>query len=346
MKIELPGRRTMLVLLAVVLAAAGWRILGGRAVVTTARVTVGDAAQVVYATGVVEPVVWSKVSSLMRKRIVEICRCEGKQVTKGEVLVRLDDVEERAALAEIIARRDRLKEDVERIRGLVERNVSSRVAFEEKVTQLREIEARVAAQQDRIVHLELRAPMDGVVLRRDGEVGEIAGTGNADVIFWVGQPKPLRIVADINEDDIVRVRPGQKVLLRHESQGGKPLEAAVESVTPKGDTATKTFRAYFSLPEDTPLRIGMSVEANVVVREVKGVLLVPAEAVIAGKVMVVEDGVVRSVAIKTGVTGARMVEAVEGLAKDQVVVSPAKSDLTSGTRVRVVPSSGSVGSGK
>ena len=62
--------------------------------------------------------------------------------------------------------------------------------------------------------------------------------------------------------------------------------------------------------------------------------------------MVVEDGVVRSVAIKTGVTGARMIEAVEGLARDQVVVSPAKSDLTSGTRVRVVPGPGPVGSGK
>ena len=339
MKIELPQWRTMLVLAVMGLALAGWLILGARPVVSTARVTVGDAAQVVYATGVVEPVIWSKVSSLMRKRIVEICRCEGKQVTKGEVLVKLDDIEERAALAEFTARRDRLKEDVERIRGLVERNVSSRVAFEEKVTQLRESDARVAAQQDRILHLELRAPMDGVVLRRDGEVGEIAGTSNADVMLWVGQPKPLRIVADINEDDIVRVRPGQKVLLRHESQGGKPLEATVESITPKGDTATKTFRAYFRLPDDTPLLIGMSVEANVVVREVRGVLLVPAEAVIAGKVMVLEGGVVREVAIRTGVVGARMIEAVEGLTKDQTVVSPAKSDLKTGVRVKVVSGS-------
>ena len=116
----------------------------------------------------------------------------------------------RTRVVELTARRDRIKEDVDRIRGLVERNVSSRVAFDEKATQLREYDARLAAQRDRIADLELRAPMDGVVLRRDGEVGEIAGTANNDVLLWVGQPKPLRVVADVNEEDIIKVEPGQK----------------------------------------------------------------------------------------------------------------------------------------
>lgn len=335
MNIRTPSRTVLIGIVAVVAVAAFWRFFLRPIEVTTARVTVGDAAQVVYATGVVEPVVWSKVSSLLRKRIVDICRCEGKVVKKGEVLVKLDDVEERASMAEIAARREKVREDVERTKGLVERNVSSRVTYDEKLTQLYELDARIAAQQDRINHLELRAPMDGVVLRRDGEVGEIAGTGNADVIFWVGQPKPLRIVADINEDDIARVRPGQKVLLRHESQGGKPLEAVVDSVTPKGDTTTKTFRSYFRLPDDTPLLIGMSVEANVVVREVKNTLLVPSDAVVAGRVQLVEGGRIRTIDVKTGVVGQRVVEIVEGVKPDQIVLSPGKPELASGTRVRI-----------
>jgi multidrug efflux pump subunit AcrA (membrane-fusion protein) len=168
----------------------------------------GDAAEVVYASGVVEPRTWAKVASLQRKRIIDLCRCEGKAVSKGDILAKLDDVEERAQLAELTARRDRLKLDVERARTLLERNVGSRVTLDEKVTQMQEAEARIAAQQDRISDLVLRAPMDGIVLRQDGEVGEIAGTGSSDVLFWVGQPKPLRVVADINEEDIVRVAQG------------------------------------------------------------------------------------------------------------------------------------------
>ena len=51
----------------------------------------GDAAEVVYATGIVEPVHWAKIVALQRKRVVELCRCEGEPVKKGEILARLDD---------------------------------------------------------------------------------------------------------------------------------------------------------------------------------------------------------------------------------------------------------------
>ena len=321
--------------LALLVGAGAWWIFGGRPEVAMTAVVAGDAAQVVYATGIVELVSWSKVSALQRKRITEICRCEGQSVKKGDILARLDDVEERSTLAELTARRDRIKEDVDRVRVLVERNVSSRVSFDEKLTQLREYDARLAAQRDRIADLELRAPMDGVVLRRDGEVGEIAGTLNSDVLLWVGQPQPLRVVADVNEEDIGKVKPGQNVLLRHESQPAEPLPATVDSITPKGDPATKTFRAYFLLPDETPLKIGMSVEANVFVREVKGVPLVPTQAVLDGHVQVVENGRVRRQRVKLGVAGTRMVEVIEGLALGQAVVAPANAALKDGARVRL-----------
>ena len=58
----------------------------------------------------------------------------------------------------------------------------------------------------------ITAPMDGVVLRRDGEVGEIAEPGQ--ILFRVGVPKPLQVVAEVNEEDIPRVAVGQTVLLR------------------------------------------------------------------------------------------------------------------------------------
>lgn len=301
--------------------------------VSTAEVTRGNAAEVVYATGTVEPRVWSKVASLYRKRIIELCHCEGKSVVKGEILARLDDVEERAALAELKARRDRIHEDVTRLKGLVERNVSSRVTYDDKLTQLREYDARIAAQNDRIFDLELRAPMSGVVLRRDGEVGEIVGTANADVLFWIGQPKPLRVVAEVNEEDIARIRPGQEVLLRHDGFPADLLKASVDEITPKGDPSTKTFRVYFSLPDDTPLKIGMTVEANVVVRESKSALLVPADAIDNGGVWQVSEGEVRRVLVGVGIKSARMVEIISGLKPGDVVVSPVRPGLSDGLRV-------------
>ena len=64
----------------------------------------GDAAEIIYADGVVEPRSWAKVTPTVAERIVEQCNCEGERVAKGDVLARLDDTEARAALGELPAR--------------------------------------------------------------------------------------------------------------------------------------------------------------------------------------------------------------------------------------------------
>jgi RND family efflux transporter MFP subunit len=329
--------RVFLLLLLLAGAGAGYAYMNGGFApeIATIRATRGKAAEVVYATGIVEPERWAKVIALSRKRIVELCACEGQTVKIGQVLGRLDDGEERATLAELEARRRRLEQDVDRTRGLVARNAATQTALDQIVTQLAEFEARIAAQQERISDLQLRAPMDGVVLRKDGEVGEVAGTGANDVLFWVGRPKPLRIVSDVNEEDIPRVKSGQPVLVRSEGFKDQPLQARVADITPKGDPATKTFRVYLSLPDDTPLRIGMSIEANIVTREKAEVVLVPTEAVQDGVVYRLEGDRLRRTSVKTGIRGTRAIEITEGLDEGAVVVSPVPAAARDGMRVRL-----------
>ncbi len=297
--------------------------------------TRGKAAEVVYATGTVEPEKWAKVIALQRKRITALCDCEGKPVKKGDVLGQLDDNEERAQLRELDARRTRLQGDVERTRGLVARSFATQTGLDQLVTQVSEYDARMGAVEDRIANLVLRAPMDGVVLRKDGQVGEIASTGVNDVLFWVGQPKPLRVVADVNEEDIPRVRKGQAVLLRSEGFKDAPLAASVGEITPKGDPATKTFRVYLALPDDSPLKIGMSIEANIVTREKDQALLLPAEAIKADAVFRFVDGRLLRTPVKLGIRGARMVEIVEGITERDLVASPIETAFRDGLRVRM-----------
>lgn len=332
--------RTIFVLMLVALVAAGayfYRAGGFAPEIATAKVTRGRAAEVVYATGIIEPERWAKVVALQRKRIVSLCSCEGQAVKAGDVLGRLDDGEERAALAEIEARRARLAQDVERTRGLVSRNAAAQTTLDQLVTQLHEYEARIAAQQERIDDLQLRAPMDGIVLRKDGEVGEVAGIGTTDVLFWVGRSLPLRVVSDVNEEDIPRVRKGQPVLVRSEGFKDQPLAARVGEITPKGDPATKTFRVYLALPDDTPLRIGMSIEANIVTREKADVLLAPTEAVQDGHVFRVEGDRLRRVDVRTGIRGTRALEIEAGLAEADIIASPLQTAFQDGQRIRIAP---------
>jgi RND family efflux transporter MFP subunit len=324
-------RLVVLLGLAAAAVAGGWWWRQGP-VVTVAAVTRGDAAEVIYATGVVEPLIWAKVSPLLRARITEHCRCEGRMVRQGDVLARLDDEAPRAQLREAHAKRDYLMAEVARQMTLVERGTVSRTTLERLESELRQTEAVVAALSARLTDYVLLAPAEGVVLRADGNVGDIVAAG--EVLFWVGRPTPLRLVSEVNEEDIPRVKEGQQVLLRHDGFPPGTLTATVAEITPKGDPVAKTFRVYMALPPDTPLRIGMSVEANIVAREKKDVLLAPAEALHEGALFTVEEGRLKRVAVETGIRGTRMVEIVSGAPQGLAVVSPWKTAFRDGMRVR------------
>lgn len=323
----------MLVVLAGIAAAVWWLRVGRGPQVAVVAPKRGAVAEIVYATGAVEPVRWAKVVPYTRKRIVDLCRCEGKPVKQGDVLGRLDSGEEKAQLAELQATRERRKNDFDRARSLLARAAGTQVALDQAETALAEIDARLAAQKDRMDELTLRAPIDGVVLREDGHIGEIVGQN--DVLFWIGDPSPRRIVADVNEEDILKVEPGQTALLRADALGERIVKASVGAITPKGDPATKTFRVYLPLPDDTPLRIGMSVEANIVIREKADALVIPPDALRGDAVFLVEgDHLVRR-PVKVGLRGGRGVEILEGLSEKDRVVSPASADLRDGMPARV-----------
>jgi RND family efflux transporter MFP subunit len=315
------------------IAAAWWFFYGRGPVATAVAPERGTAVEIVYATGAVEPVRWSKVTSLIRGRIVDLCYCEGEPVKKGDVLVRLDDREPQAALQELKAREDFLKREMSRVTELIGRGASTAQAHERASSDLRQIQALIAVQMERLSNYAITAPMDGLVLRRDGEVGEIAESGQ--ILFRVGMPKPLWVVAEVNEEDIPRVSEGQLVLLRTDAFPNQRLEGRVQEITPMGDALAKTYRIRVSLPADTPLKPGMSVEANVITREKPGALLVPADAMQGAAVFVLEGARVRRRPVDVGIRGARNVEILSGLAETDRVVSPAPpGGLVDGQRVR------------
>jgi RND family efflux transporter MFP subunit len=193
---------------------------------------------------------------------------------------------------------------------------------------------------ERIEQYTIVAPMDGIVLRRDSEIGEIAEIAEVgQVLFRVGAPRPLQVVADVNEEDIPRVVEGQTVLFRTDAFPERRIEGKVRELTPMGDPLSKIFRIRIALPDDTPLKPGMSVEANVVTREQLNALLVPADAVQGSTVFVVDGDRVRRRRVVVGIRSTRMVEIVSGLSEHDRVASPAVAGLVDGGRVRVAQAS-------
>jgi RND family efflux transporter MFP subunit len=331
-------RRQILITVLIVLvtgAAAGWWRFGRGPQVAAVAAVRGTAVEIVYATGGVEPVRWAKVASVIRDRIIEICDCEGKTVAKGDVLVRLDSRQVEAGLKELKAREDFLKREMSRVSELITRGSATAQAHERAAMDLQTVQGLISVQTEKIADYTIVAPMNGVVLRRDGEIGEIAEAGQ--ILFRIGVPKPLQVVAEVNEEDIPRVALGQTVLFRTDAFPDRRLEGKVSEITPMGDVAAKTFRIKIALPDDTPLQPGMSVEANIVTREKPNALLIPADALKGNVVFVIDGTRVHKHDVTAGIRGARTAEILSGLSEGERVASPAATDLTDGARVRIIP---------
>ena len=330
--------RRFLIIAAIVVAlaaAAGWWwTIGLAPKVAAVPAKRGTAVEIVYATGGVEPVTWAKVASLVRGRIVYICHCEGQDKKKGDVLAQLDDREAKAALKELKAREEFLKNEMTRVSELITRGAATTQAYERASMELGQVQGLISVQNERISEYTIVSPMDGLVLRRDGETGEIAEVGQ--VLFRVGVPRPLQVVAEVNEEDIPRVKIGQTVLFRTDAFPERRLEGTVSELTPMGDVAAKTFRIKVALPDDTPLQPGMSVEANVITREKPNALLIPADALQGNAVFVVQGSRVRKQEVQIGIRGAREVEVLAGVKEGERVASPAPTGLGDGARVWIV----------
>ncbi len=301
--------------------------------VTVALAERGTAVHAVYATGVVEPEHWAKVTPLVRGRIGDICACEGQAVARGAFLARLESGEEEAAYAEVEAEARFLADELARQRDLFERGVASTAVYDRALSAFTKAEAALAAARERIEDLTLRAPLDGVVLRQDGEIGEVVEPG--EVLFWVGQPVPLRVEAEVDEEDIPDVAPGQQALIKADAFPGRVFEGRVAQITPKGDPLNKSYRVRIALPADSPLLIGMTTEANIVIRTVDDALLVPTGALDGGALWVLDaEGRVARVRVDTGIRGDARTEITGGLEAGAAVIDTPPEGLHDGVRVR------------
>ena len=82
----------------------------------------------------------------------------------------------------------------------------------------------------------------------------------------------------------------------------------------------------------------MSVEANIIFRE-KTAVVVPAEAIAGDAVQMVDDGQIRRVPVAVGIRGSRNIEIIGDVSRGTPVLSPARTDLADGARIRVDNSS-------
>jgi len=336
------GAVTLVLVLAIAGAALA-RLVKGSSIDSNriAKVTRGDVARSVVATGKIQPItkveVKSKASGIVQKLFVDI----NQVVHKGQPLAQLDQQEilaqveaQKAQLASAEANVNTYEANIEqdkvnaaapdlpmykasldrsldlRKAGIVSqqsyddtnreylaalnRRDASRAQVGVDSARLKQARAQVLQSQASLKQLEeqlsyttITAPMDGVILSRDVEIGDAVSSilvlgSTATLVMTEGDINKVYVQGKVDEADIAHVYLGQPARIKVESFRDKVFNGKVTKIAPLGvekDNVT-TFEVRVSIDNAKgELKANMTANAEILLDEHKGVLTVPENAV-------------------------------------------------------------------
>jgi len=216
-------KKILLVLFGLICLIGGFVVLqSGRHEVAVITPVFAPAVQAVYATGTVEAARMIPIAPKTTARIAALMVDEGAIVTQGQELAQLEDSDVRNTLMELEAKLEKAHNDLTRAQTLSKGGAISKEALDQAQTNFRAAQASVDRTKAELGFLQLHAPEDGTIIRRDGEVGEMASVSAP--VFWMTGGNDYRIETDVDEEDIALVKPGQRVLIRADAFPGQIFE--------------------------------------------------------------------------------------------------------------------------
>ncbi len=202
--------------------------------------------------------------------------------------------------------------------------------------QVAQAQAALERAEEDLRNATIVSPMDGMVLSRNVEVGDAVSSilvlgSQATLVMTLGDIREVYVKGKVDESDIGKVYMGQPARITVESFPDKKFVGQVTKISPLGvekDNVT-TFEVKVSIHNaGGELKANMSANAEIILEEKKGVLLIPESAIVYDKQRNAsvevpdpkgEEGR-RKVAVKVGISNGVKTEILEGLNEGQQVI--------------------------
>jgi len=165
----------------------------------------------------------------------------------------------------------------------------------------------------------LRSEMDGIVYNINRSVGEIVGPQTSLAV--IGSAKDFILEMQIDENDILLVKTGMKVLVKLDSYKGRVYEAVLTKINPLMNERTQTFTVeakFVQRPER--LYPNTTFEASILIQTKERALLIPRKYVFKDSLVLKSNGDTQMVRI--GLQDYRKVEILEGLQETDELILP------------------------
>lgn len=335
----------------------GGRPAGGPPVsVTLARAEKRSVPIIVEAVGTVQPIAALQIKARIDSQVMAVHVAEGAAVKEGDLLFSLDDRVLKAQLAQLEAQilrtRAQLEQavrDRERAIDLSRRNVGTEVARDNAITNVKGVEAQLAADeasrnniQTQLSYTQLRAPISG----RIGSISAKVGTSvrNADTVAMttINQIDPIHIAFAVPQSTFYEMRAllgNDPTRIKVEATiGGRTSTGAIAFIENQVDMATGTVTAKARMENGSEqLWPGSFVPVRVTLGMQEDAVVIPAVALQIGQdgpfVFVVRDGKASVAGVSVARTLGDLAVLERGLTGGEEVITSGQLRLVAGSSV-------------
>jgi HlyD family secretion protein len=263
----------------------------------TALVDRGPITQVVMATGTLQPVTTVNIGTQVSGTVLERFADFNDHVKRGQVLLRLDPAnlqarlrQAQAQLASAEATLALARATLERNRRLLDQNFISALALDQSQREFDAARAGVdvaraqtdAAKTD-VDNSVIRSPIDGVVLKRNVDVGQTVAASfqTPDLYLLARDLREMQIQTNVSEADVGLIRPGQLVRFTVDAYPDAEFEGKVEQfrLNPTNTAGVVTYTIVVNVANtDERLKPGMTAQTRIVLQSKPDVLRLPTAA--------------------------------------------------------------------
>ncbi len=219
----------------------------------------GDTGALLSASGYILPDRKADVSSRTFGTLEWVGIEVGSKVKKGEVIGRIANADIAAQVEEAKAQLADAEREYERWKKIVEKGIEPKERLDKADTQLQLVRARLKQSEASFEYTLIRAPFDGIVVKRSAQAGENVGPAgtvqSGGSLCTLIDRNSLEMVADVNETNISKVKVGQKIELATEARPDRKYKGEVRQIVPTADRTKGIVQVKIRLldPDDSLL---------------------------------------------------------------------------------------------
>ncbi|MGI9489459.1 MAG: efflux RND transporter periplasmic adaptor subunit [Geminicoccaceae bacterium] len=278
------------------------------------------------------------ISPAASGRVLSISFTPGSQVKEGSTLLQLDDIAERADVAEAEAERRKAELALDRAQALVARKSIPQSTVDELAAAFAAAGARLDRAEKQLAERRIEAPFAGRVGLKQVDVG--ARVDDGTIITTLDDLGAVKVGFGVPEIFFGDVRAGQKVTATSAAFGARVFDGTIETVDSRVDRVSRSFQVRATIPnDDLALPTGMFMLVELTLAE-RTAVTVPEEAVVVSgdqaRLFVVEDGKAMQRDVVLGQRELGLVEIVDGIEEGERIVVSGTQKVRAGAKVRVV----------